>query len=347
MGSLTLVLLALSVPLAIYLSWNLLAFGTLLPVSGQIKSWWAQKALFALIGQPPQAWVRAVLSDLPISNELPTLLFDRISPILNSLASRLVQQILPPWPFDLTVLAVFCGLALVERRRLADIARRPVFSALLLGGVATYVFYKTALFQQWTPWYFAHGAILSALVIGLLIDGLADRLGSWTARWRVSGDFWRALALLAVAANVAAVMVVRIGRGHTITRPGYQLAVYAWMQANLPAAARVGSWNAGRLAYFSGFQVTNLDGLINSEDFFQNYLKPGRVLDAVLAQNITYIIDYVDVPPTEVRADLLLPTTGNWRAQFHPIAHLDLAILDDGSIERYEIWQRMAPAPSP
>ncbi|HEX5689687.1 MAG TPA: hypothetical protein VFX76_06785, partial [Roseiflexaceae bacterium] len=48
------------------------------------------------------------------------------------------------------------------------------------------------------------------------------------------------------------------------------LEAATWGRAGLPAGAVVGSWNAGLLGYLSGHRVVNLDGLVNTLEFYQN-----------------------------------------------------------------------------
>jgi hypothetical protein len=47
------------------------------------------------------------------------------------------------------------------------------------------------------------------------------------------------------------------------------LAAALWAKAHLPAGAVIGAWNAGTIGYLSGRQVINLDGVVNSWDFFE------------------------------------------------------------------------------
>jgi hypothetical protein len=54
---------------------------------------------------------------------------------------------------------------------------------------------------------------------------------------------------------------------------------------------RVGSWNAGQLGYFSGVQVVNLDGLVNSARFL-DVLQSRKYHTFLREQNIGWIVDY-------------------------------------------------------
>ncbi len=72
----------------------------------------------------------------------------------------------------------------------------------------------------------------------------------------------------------------------------YRHEATMWIRDNLPKDARIGAWNAGYLGYFSGRKVINLDGYINSLEFYQ-YLSDGRgVGQYILDKDIDYVTDY-------------------------------------------------------
>jgi len=68
----------------------------------------------------------------------------------------------------------------------------------------------------------------------------------------------------------------------------YQAAL--WINANLPADAVVGSWNAGVVGYYSTRRVVNLDGLVNSFELLP-YLREDRIADYIRSRGIRYLSD--------------------------------------------------------
>ncbi len=70
----------------------------------------------------------------------------------------------------------------------------------------------------------------------------------------------------------------------------------AWVDKNLPKEARIGSWNAGAVNYFSNRTVVNLDGLVNDTEYFRDYLKTGRTADYLKREKIGYIVEYFPNP---------------------------------------------------
>ena len=70
-------------------------------------------------------------------------------------------------------------------------------------------------------------------------------------------------------------------------------AAAGWIASHLPAEATIGAWNAGMLAFFSQRRVVNLDGLVNSREFF---LADRHDLCAYFdREDIDYLVDAFDV----------------------------------------------------
>jgi hypothetical protein len=77
--------------------------------------------------------------------------------------------------------------------------------------------------------------------------------------------------------------------------PSYlnRLEVAFWINKNLPANARIGSFNAGELGYFSNRIVVNLDGLINNVEYARGILFHSDKLAAYFLSNrIDYFADH-------------------------------------------------------
>jgi hypothetical protein len=77
--------------------------------------------------------------------------------------------------------------------------------------------------------------------------------------------------------------------------PSYlnRLEVAYWIDKNLPANARIGSFNAGELGYFSNRIVVNLDGLVNNAEYAREVLFHSDKLPAYFLSNgIDYFADH-------------------------------------------------------
>jgi hypothetical protein len=63
------------------------------------------------------------------------------------------------------------------------------------------------------------------------------------------------------------------------------------MRDELPEGARIGSWNAGMLGYFSHRAVINLDGLVNDAEYFELVIRKHRLQQYLAAEEIGWIAD--------------------------------------------------------
>ncbi|MBV7332677.1 hypothetical protein KFU94_31495 [Chloroflexi bacterium TSY] len=72
-----------------------------------------------------------------------------------------------------------------------------------------------------------------------------------------------------------------------------------WLTKNSSPETIFAAWNAGQLGYFSDRTVINLNGLINSIDYYEEVLSGNKeLLDYLQEQGVHYIVDYEDNPLT-------------------------------------------------
>jgi hypothetical protein len=101
-----------------------------------------------------------------------------------------------------------------------------------------------------------------------------------------------------------------------------------WIAANFPPQTIFAAWNAGQLGYFSDRTFINLDGVINSADYYRRVLRGSLPLADYLAENrVSFVVDYAtygNVP-------------GLVAVQSFPV--------NDGSGRSIDVWQ-LAPSVS-
>jgi hypothetical protein len=77
------------------------------------------------------------------------------------------------------------------------------------------------------------------------------------------------------------------------------LATSDWLAAHTPPGTRIGSWNGGRIAYFTPRAIIDLDGLVNSVDYYRRCIRqPER--DCVDEEKLDWIADDDSVNDAEV-----------------------------------------------
>jgi hypothetical protein len=129
----------------------------------------------------------------------------------------------------------------------------------------------------WGVWYTVAETL--ALILALTCI-LGEGLEWLAAASRRAGRILNGTALLAASilavAGLALVWIHFLPRAYVVAPDGTQQEAYdaaAWMNANLPQGARVGSFSAGLLGYFGRtYTVVNLDGLANSPQFVNSEL---------------------------------------------------------------------------
>lgn len=255
-------LAAFAAPVAItvlaYVAFNLLHFGHPLPVSAEVKRDWSATLLQSERFYLDHGWFlekgRAFLRPLKIGWGHPDL---------------------RPLAFGLTAIFAWLGTS-VSRRRQAGVAgqrrgdERPVLRPLVpwaCYGVLSYLVYVLLYHRGLilVPRYYVVQPIVGALIVALALDRFAERFGNEGRRRRVVLGA-AAVVLIALTAwgNLVRFREAREGPGQPLINAAL------WTIRELPATARIASWNSGTIAFLAGRQVVNLDGLVNSWEFYEN-----------------------------------------------------------------------------
>lgn len=193
-------------------------------------------------------------------------------------AARLIPAVILLVPLEL----------LIARYTRPITALRGVWYSLLLGvilhllvtmGINAYILFL---------WYLSPPFVFVTISLAYFADGLAQIVSNFAPVTRriLPPAVCLPLILLAIF-----FFYVRLTIYIPTYKLGYQTAL--WASEHLPAEARLGSWNAGILGYFSERPVINLDGLINDADYYNRVITgPLPWPEYVRQQEIDYIIDY-------------------------------------------------------
>lgn len=255
------------VVVAAYLAWNQAAFGTAIQVSGLHK--------------------RAELTPVTLA------LFAVAMVVAAAVARRSYRR--------------GGGGAPLAPNRLARVseyaARTGWFAAF---GVLVVGYYAVLQTQVWL-WYFAPVVLeLAVLFVLFVADAAEDTLASAGARSPA-----RALAPL------GAILVVPLAIGLVLGARSFAdpdvLSIQkanaeagAWIRANLPDDAVLASWDAGAVGYFSHRPVVNIDGVVNSLEFYEaSRAGPDAVRAFLEADGVSYIVNHggdVDGEDPDIRS---------------------------------------------
>jgi len=145
---------------------------------------------------------------------------------------------------------------------------------------AVWLYHSGYAFQ---PWYYLVAPWLACLAVGAAAQGLASR---WPRATRVG------MAAAAAALVAFSFWTIEHWRAQNLGRPEPLHAAAHWVREHVAEGERVGSWNAGSIAFLSGRQVVPLDGLVNSWPFA---LEERHDLCAYWRRNdVRYVVDAFD-----------------------------------------------------
>jgi hypothetical protein len=130
-------------------------------------------------------------------------------------------------------------------------------------------YYQVLQTQQW-PWYYCPVVIY---LLFLLVIGVADFAEAAMAE--APRDASGARALVPIDAILLLPLIVAFGlQTRTFVDPHLRSIEVAnrdagqWIDANLPPAVVLASWDAGVVGYYANRPMINLDGVANSKEFY-------------------------------------------------------------------------------
>lgn len=250
-------LATLALALAAYVLVGTWLFERAWPVSAHMKREWSQALL---LHDPVLARHGRVVAEL----------VDACWPVFNQKRSL--------WPY--LALGLFGPALLLARRSARPLLRglMPLVAFAWLQYVAAVWLYHGGYAFQ--PWYYLAPAWLCCL----LVAQAAERLEARWPRATRAGMALVGTALLAFSLHTAA-----RARAERV-QAGEPLHVAArWVLEHVPAGERVGAWNAGGTAFFSGRSVIGLDGLVNSWPYALR--ERFALCDYWRARGVRYLVD--------------------------------------------------------
>ena len=282
--------------LFIYLIWNSLVFGTLAPVSGQVKVWWGTLHN-TVYGFPVNDWKdfagQFFTNDPELGpwSLLTAPLYSGAESVLSLLGGAASVGARRWVLLGIGGVLAALGAALVraERRFVAAAASKLGLLPFLLGCVLQICYYKLAGSVAQQPWYWISEMLWLLLALGVLLAALLRWLSCVLPKdAQRPVPAFKALALAAMALAFlghvqAAVRAPGDGSNH------FYIARAHWLEAHTELGARVAITGAGSLAYFTeGRTIVNMDGLMNTIDYL-HALQGGQGADYLAGLGVDYI----------------------------------------------------------
>jgi hypothetical protein len=271
--------------IAPYFAWKIPATGRLMTVSGRIKTWWGQQSLPKLfgvehlkVGLKEAGITDAVESTLPVRT-----LFE---PFLRRFPSKQRQALTLLIAYTIWLIALF-GL------RTIFLVNHYGLRLLIVYGGLHYIAYGFWLLGNYQG-YQTPEFLLMTILTAVGLKAIYERFNPFVRRDILTQG---APVMVAVLVLYSGALCVRYIRYYTLPTAEHNSHtdlywMARWMRSHLPPNTKVGAWNAGILGYFSDRCVVNLDGLVNSHEYFERYLKTNRVAQYLLRERINFLADY-------------------------------------------------------
>jgi hypothetical protein len=254
------------------MTWNYLYFGTPMPVSGQIKHWWG--TLYTVYGRPVDSFWRFFGLTDNLNGGTWGLLFywqNNAAELTGKLAGirreSTIQTMAYWYCFAFTLLSL---LLVVKnwKHLLQSFARLSLFP-LLVGNFAQIFYYNGTNYVNMRPWYWVTQFFLVTMVFALVAEALVQTLRSWKVNeisLKVGTVVVAALLVFGLASMLLDLVPVQIPAKKEKSYLGGMIAV----EQMTPPGSLIGSTGGGVIAYFiQDRTIVNLDGLMNSNEYFQ------------------------------------------------------------------------------
>ncbi len=300
-----------------FLSYNLLTFQHLFPISGAVKRyqmvswlathgwsilspdflWRAGTTGLAQVGQW-LGYITAPFWALPIQLRLWNREFDEAT-----IATQKTQIALGLGLLAVIIFGLFLWRQRLSWQRYVGAVRAlptaQPFGSLTPFLLFTFVHLVSYLLFFYTQigyadkWYFIPEYLATLLLVVVVIDRLLLRSPRWLGGLTVSA-ISLTVVFFAVHFSNASSPLRSSYRSGTVTET--KITATAWLNEFLPPDARVGSWNAGLVGYLAQRPVIHLEGLVNNYEYLEQFLRPKALSAYLQRENITYLADYEGGP---------------------------------------------------
>lgn len=203
-------------------------------------------------------------------------------------------------------LALMVSVLGVATWRQCPASVKPLILAAALHGVLMHLVYREL--RPYTRYYFCGEAIVAVLLLTLALERLLARNWSQARGWRdFSREQWTSIA---VTASAAAFIAAQPTAAPPVSASWRLRVEMAHALEQLPTSAKLAAFWPGALAYFAQRPVFPLDGIVGSDRYFQEVVKPGKEIDYARAQGLDYIV--TSFAPPEVVASDQPPELSSW-----------------------------------
>jgi len=284
--------LPVGLALVVYMLLNLHWFGTPTPVSGQVKHWWGTIP-DVVYGRPANSLL-ALFGIFENTGQSPWwLLFFPVSFLAESLSDGTMGQPLGAF-LKSGLMSVWLGLVMaglvLRIKRVSLDSRMMMIIPLLSACLLQIMYYTGSYYVNLRPWYWVNHSLVGVLIFTYSLDGWFSILPSSERRTQWMIRF----------ANLVMVGLVLVGGMRVLDsyvfkkkeNQAYYLREVELLEQHTPPGSVIGMPGGGTTAYFIHDRtVVNLDGLINSYDYYQ-HLRSGRGREYLDQLDLDYVFGH-------------------------------------------------------
>lgn len=271
-----------------YLVWNYYYADTFMPISGQIKHWWAGLRntiygvkvdtlgqLFGVYGNF-NAWKLAFSPFTFITEFSGRYLSENIAPVVSGI-------------FILALVFVMVFIFVSQRKWLAGLGDIGLF-AIFLSTYSHIFYYTSTSYLHVRSWYWVGEMFFTIIILGILLEcvrvGLEDR--KWGARaWNIFVPVLGVIVLISFSSTLWKIIPWKVAPE---SRENY-LAEVHFLESQTEPGALIGTTGGGVVAYFiTDRTIINMDGLVNSLEYFR-LLQQGEGVVFLDRMGLDYVYD--------------------------------------------------------
>jgi hypothetical protein len=182
------------------------------------------------------------------------------------------------------------GLAVALVLVIRDVRRRRAspLGAYSLGALAMFSYYVMNIYRPGDA-FWHHVPLYALLCYGIAVAG------QWGIQLVFRNEGRLATVVVAIALTIVLGVRLRTQLQYRDRPDGERADIYHVAMALKglvgDTGARVAAWDAGILGYYAG-PVTNIDGLVNSGDYYDRYLSLGRTTQYIREHRFTFVACY-------------------------------------------------------
>jgi hypothetical protein len=269
--------LPVGITLAVYLGFNQLYFGTSMPVSGLIKRWWGTLPNTVYGFPVDNFWVylthlitpQVNIGPWALATETPHAIARGIEYLIKFQGTEKTIHRMLVFVISVVLFGLTALLVRFNWKRTLNLVNRFYIIPFFIGCMAQITSYKSTTYIETLTWYWIGEMVLIVFVGGVLLDALIQ----WLQSKKIATQLFKfAGAVIGLILFLPFVNYIYNFAPYDID-PQYQEAYLGGahaLETYTEPGATIGTTGGGIVAYFiQDRKIINLDGLINSNDYFQ------------------------------------------------------------------------------